>query len=82
MLRRYGEKERSVSQGEKSPLQLLLATFVHLKNPYQMLIVPLTLWSGFEQGFMTADFTKVCENSAGYWVQQWQRMRPSSASYS
>ena len=56
---RYGEKERAKSQGEKSPLQLLLATFVHLKNPYQVLIVPLTMWSGFEQGFITADFTKV-----------------------
>ncbi|XP_043230217.1 UNC93-like protein isoform X2 [Amphibalanus amphitrite] len=57
-LDRYGEKERTNNQGEKSPLQLLLATFVHLKKPYQILIVPLTLWSGFEQGFITADFTK------------------------
>lgn len=57
-LNRYGEQERGNNQGEKSPVQLLLATFFHLKNPYQLLIIPLTLWSGFEQGFITADFTK------------------------
>lgn len=43
----------------KSPLSLLLNTIKHIKNPNQLLIIPLTLWSGFEQAFISADFTKV-----------------------
>jgi len=43
----------------KSPLHLLLNTIKHIKNTNQMLIIPLTLWSGFEQAFISADFTKV-----------------------
>jgi len=57
-LGRYGEQDRGNNKEEKSPLQLLLATFYHMKKPYQLLIIPLTLWSGFEQGFIQADFTK------------------------
>jgi len=55
---RYGVQDRGNNKEEKSPLQLLLATFYHMKKPYQLLIIPLTLWSGFEQGFIQADFTK------------------------
>ncbi len=47
---------------EKEPLTgfgLLIATFRHLKNPFQILLIPLTMWSGFEQGFFGADFTAV-----------------------
>ena len=42
-----------------SGFQLLIATFRHLKNPFQILLIPLTMWSGFEQGFFGADFTAV-----------------------
>lgn len=35
-----------------------MATFQHMRNPYQILIVGLTLWSGFEQAFLTAEFTQ------------------------
>ncbi|XP_037069211.1 protein unc-93 homolog A-like [Pollicipes pollicipes] len=31
---------------------------MHMKKPYQLLIIPLTMWSGFEQAFLMADFTK------------------------
>ncbi|XP_069949138.1 UNC93-like protein [Cherax quadricarinatus] len=41
----------------KSSLQLLVATFNHLRHPYQLLIVPLSIWSGFEYSFLTADYT-------------------------
>nr|XP_053642939.1 LOW QUALITY PROTEIN: protein unc-93 homolog A-like [Cherax quadricarinatus] len=41
----------------KGSLQLLVATFNHLRHPYQLLIVPLTIWSGLEQGFLSADYT-------------------------
>ncbi|XP_037084786.1 UNC93-like protein [Pollicipes pollicipes] len=57
-LRRYGEDDRGNNKENKTPVQLLLATFYHLRKKYQLLIIPLTLWSGFEQGFFTADFTK------------------------
>ena len=57
-LSRYGENERD--EGEKlSGKQLLVATFKHMKKYYQILIIPLTFWSGVEQGFFGADFTAV-----------------------
>ncbi len=28
-------------------------------NPIQLLLIPLTIWSGLEQGFFSADFTQV-----------------------
>ncbi|MPC17515.1 UNC93-like protein [Portunus trituberculatus] len=31
---------------EKSSIQLLIATFNHMRHPYQLLIIPLTIWSG------------------------------------
>lgn len=43
----------------KSPLSLLMNTIKHIKNSNQLLIIPLTLWSGFEQAYISADFTKV-----------------------
>ena len=43
----------------KSPIDLLVNTVKHLRNKKQLLIIPLTLWSGFEQAFLGADFTKV-----------------------
>jgi predicted MFS family arabinose efflux permease len=41
-----------------SPVHLLANTIKHIKNKNQLLIIPLTLWSGFEQAFIGADFTK------------------------
>ncbi|XP_068225774.1 UNC93-like protein [Palaemon carinicauda] len=41
----------------KSDCQLVAATFDHLRHPYQMLLVPLTIWSGIERAFLGADFT-------------------------
>ena len=44
----------------KSGVQLLMATFSHFaKNKYQMLIMPITIWSGLEQGWFGASFTVV-----------------------
>ncbi|XP_048155781.1 protein unc-93 homolog A isoform X3 [Corvus hawaiiensis] len=36
-----------------------LATFRHLKDKRQCLLIPLTMYSGFEQGFLSSDYTKV-----------------------
>lgn len=44
---------------KKSPINLLINTLRHLKNKKQLLIIPLTMWSGFEQAFISADFTRV-----------------------
>merc|ERR1711936_1566305 len=60
-LSRYGENDRSGSDGKKkdklSGLQLLVATFKHMLKPYQLLVIPLTFWSGVEQGFFLSDYT-------------------------
>ncbi|XP_063688140.1 protein unc-93 homolog A-like isoform X2 [Bolinopsis microptera] len=56
-LSKYGEDERKEQKG-KSGVQLLMATFSHFaKNKYQMLIMPITIWSGLEQGWFGASFT-------------------------
>ena len=49
----------SLKKEEKNPVQLLVNTLRHLRNKRQLLIIPLTLWSGFEQAYISADFTKV-----------------------
>jgi len=58
-LTRFGENERREEQKQQnlSGLSLLMATFKHMKNRDQLLIIPLTIWSGIEQGFFGADFT-------------------------
>ncbi|XP_036624373.1 protein unc-93 homolog A-like [Trichosurus vulpecula] len=35
-----------------------MATFQHLKDKRQCLLIPLTMYSGFEQGFLSGDYTK------------------------
>ncbi|XP_061482362.1 protein unc-93 homolog A isoform X2 [Rhineura floridana] len=35
-----------------------LATFWHLKDKRQCLLIPLTMYSGIEQGFLASDYTK------------------------
>ncbi|XP_045110446.1 UNC93-like protein [Portunus trituberculatus] len=57
-LRRFVGKEKETAATEgKSSIQLLIATFNHMRHPYQLLIIPLTIWSGVEQGFFQSDFT-------------------------
>jgi len=64
-LSKYGEAERENEKEKRSGVQLLVATFKHMKKPYQLFIIPLTFWSGVEQGFFGADFT------AGYVSCAW-----------
>ena len=56
---RFGEDERNEGKENLSGKQLLVATFRHMKKKNQILIIPLTFWSGIEQGFFGADFTAV-----------------------
>ena len=55
-------KQIGISNEDKelrSPINLLINTIKHIKNKNQLLIIPLTLYSGFEQAYIGADFTKV-----------------------
>ncbi|KAF2352018.1 Ion channel regulatory protein UNC-93 [Trinorchestia longiramus] len=56
-LSRYCDGTLMRSSTGRSVLQQLGATFHHLRHPYQLLIIPLTFWSGLEQAFLSADFT-------------------------
>jgi MFS family permease len=42
----------------KTGLQLILATTTQMKHPYQLLLIPITIFSGLEQGFLSTDFTQ------------------------
>ncbi|XP_013782499.1 protein unc-93 homolog A-like [Limulus polyphemus] len=55
-LHREGDEDK---KGKARPsFGLLISTFRHLKNPYQILIVPITIFSGLEQAFVIGDYTK------------------------
>ncbi len=40
-------------------VELLLGTLKHLRHKEQLLLIPLTMYSGFEQASHNAEFTKV-----------------------
>jgi len=56
-LTKFGENERQEGKEKLTGLQLLVATFKQMTKKNQILIIPLTFWSGIEQGFFGADFT-------------------------
>ena len=59
-LSRFKENERhQENRPQLSSLQLVAATYNQMKKKKQLLIIPLTFWSGIEQGFFGADFTAV-----------------------
>ena len=62
-LPRYGELDRDEGREKLTGVQLFKATYRHMKKPFQILIIPLTFWSGVEQGFFGADFTAVSSQS-------------------
>ncbi|CAH2251647.1 unc-93 homolog A [Pelobates cultripes] len=43
---------------EESFGKKIMATIMHLKDKRQCLLIPLTMYSGFEQGFLAGDYTK------------------------
>ncbi|XP_053316047.1 protein unc-93 homolog A-like isoform X3 [Spea bombifrons] len=54
-LKRENEKDGS----EEEPFwKKILATIRHLRDKRQCLLIPLTMFSGFEQGFLAGDYTK------------------------
>jgi hypothetical protein len=40
-------------------ITLLISTAKHMHDRNQLLLIPLTIWSGLEQSFLGAQFTKV-----------------------
>ncbi|UJR26005.1 hypothetical protein I4U23_007351 [Adineta vaga] len=57
--RRTKTKSKGGIKGSlKNSLSHLASTFKHLKHPNQILLIPFTLWSGFEQTYIAAQFTK------------------------
>jgi len=56
-LTRFGEDERNSEREELTGVQLLVATFRHMRHRNQILVIPITIWSGIEQGFFNAAFT-------------------------
>lgn len=51
--------ESDALKESRSGKGMLMATFRQLKNPSQLLVIPLTLWTGFETAFWSSDFTYV-----------------------
>ncbi|XP_041108505.1 protein unc-93 homolog A-like [Polyodon spathula] len=44
---------------KRQPLfSVFLATFKHLRDKRQVLLIPMTMYSGFEQGFLAGDYNK------------------------
>lgn len=63
-LERYGEKRRLDDKHEddkatKGTIHMISSTFRQMRKPYQLLLIPLTIFSGLEQSFIGADFTQV-----------------------
>jgi hypothetical protein len=58
-LDRFGTTDEKKEKPKLSGMQLLMATFKQMKRKEQLLIIPITFWSGIEQGFFGADFTAV-----------------------
>ncbi|XP_044148424.1 protein unc-93 homolog A-like [Bufo gargarizans] len=52
-------KKADKEDTEDEPVWIkVLETLRHLKDERQCLLIPLTMWSGFEQGFLAGDYTK------------------------
>lgn len=50
--------KKSEDKKGKPSFGLLIETIRHLRNPHQLLLVPLTIFSGLEQAYIIGDFTQ------------------------
>lgn len=60
---RYNEAGRVGSGAGMTGVQLLIVTIKLLKDPKQLLLLPITAWLGVGQVFRGSDFTIVCTSS-------------------
>lgn len=51
--------KRKEKAGEGGVCSRVVATLKHMKKPQQILLIPLTIFSGLEQAFILGDYTKV-----------------------
>ena len=58
-LTKFGITDEKKNKENLSGLGLLKATFKQMICKEQLLIIPITFWSGIELGFFSADFTAV-----------------------
>ena len=58
-LTRFGMTEEKAAKKKLSGVELLVATFKQMIVKEQLLVIPITFWSGIEQGFFDAEFTAV-----------------------
>ncbi|CAF3615188.1 unnamed protein product [Adineta steineri] len=66
--RRKASKDK-ISVMLRHSVKLLVSTVKHMRNINQLCLIPLTIWSGLEQSFLGAQFTKgfvSCTLSAKY----------------
>lgn len=57
-------EQTSQFRGNREPfLQTFLATFRLLKDWRLVTLIPLTMYSGFEQSFLSGEYTKVLRHS-------------------
>ncbi|CAL4147769.1 unnamed protein product, partial [Meganyctiphanes norvegica] len=54
---KFGGDTTASTKPRKSNLQLIVNTFNQMRHPYQILIIPLTMWTGIAQGFFGSDIT-------------------------
>ena len=58
-LTKFGITDEKKNKEKLSGMGLLVATFKQMTRKEQLLIIPITIWSGIEQGFFDAEFTAV-----------------------
>ena len=58
-LTRFGIADEKKKKEKLSGLELVKATSKQMIRKEQLLIIPITFWSGIEQGFFNAEFTAV-----------------------
>ena len=67
--KKHVEMSEKKQKSFKSQLVHIKSTFLHLKKRNQLLVIPITCWLGFEQGFIGAEFTKsfvACSKGVNY----------------
>jgi len=52
----------------RGPFDLLIATFKHMKDKRQLMLIPITMYSGFEQAFLTGDYTRVRTLALSFYI--------------
>ena len=55
----FNQNSESESAEKKDPMEMFKATINHMSDKRQLLLIPITVYSGFEQAFLWSDYTRV-----------------------